>query len=91
MIARLAALIPNPRVNLTRYHGVFAPHHHLREQVAPARRGRRHAVSAAERPADGHAAMTWAQRLKRVFKIDIETCETCGGKCKSLPPSKIRP
>ena len=23
--------------------------------------------------------MTWAQRLKRVFKIDIETCEPCGG------------
>jgi 16S rRNA U1498 N3-methylase RsmE len=23
--------------------------------------------------------MTWAQRLKRVFNIDIETCEQCGG------------
>ena len=23
--------------------------------------------------------MTWAQRLKRVFNIDIETCEHCGG------------
>ena len=23
--------------------------------------------------------MTWAQRLKRVFKIAIETCEACGG------------
>ena len=23
--------------------------------------------------------MTWAQRLKRVFGIDIETCEACGG------------
>lgn len=22
--------------------------------------------------------MTWAQRLKRVFKIDIETCSHCG-------------
>ena len=28
--------------------------------------------------------MTWAQRLKRVFKIDIETCETCGGKMKVI-------
>jgi len=26
-----------------------------------------------------HAAMTWAQRLKRVFGIDIETCPACGG------------
>ena len=23
--------------------------------------------------------MTWAQRLKRVFNIDIETCSKCGG------------
>jgi len=23
--------------------------------------------------------MTWAQRLKRVFGIDIETCPACGG------------
>ena len=23
--------------------------------------------------------MMWAQRLKRVFRIDIETCEHCGG------------
>ncbi len=24
-------------------------------------------------------AMTWAQRLKRVFAIDIEKCERCSG------------
>jgi hypothetical protein len=23
--------------------------------------------------------MTWAKRLKRVFAIDIENCEKCGG------------
>ena len=23
--------------------------------------------------------MTWAQRLKRVFNLDIETCSMCGG------------
>ncbi len=23
--------------------------------------------------------MTWAQRLKRVFNIDVETCQACGG------------
>ncbi len=26
--------------------------------------------------------MTWAQRLKRVFNIDIETCKTFGGHVK---------
>lgn len=28
--------------------------------------------------------MTWMQRLKRVFNIDIETCERCGGKVKVI-------
>jgi len=31
-----------------------------------------------------HAAITWAQGLKLVFRIDIETCETCGGKMKVI-------
>ena len=26
--------------------------------------------------------MSWAQRLKRVFDIDIETCTVCGGSMK---------
>ncbi len=28
--------------------------------------------------------MTWAQRLKRVFNIDIETCRECGGAVKII-------
>jgi len=28
--------------------------------------------------------MTWAQRLKRVFNIDIETCQHCGGAIKVI-------
>ena len=35
-MARLAALVPKPRVHLTRYHGVFAPHSALRAQITPA-------------------------------------------------------
>ena len=29
-------------------------------------------------------SMTWAQRLKRVFAIEIEKCEKCGGKVKII-------
>jgi len=29
-------------------------------------------------------AITWAQRLKRVFNIDIETCPKCGGAVKII-------
>jgi hypothetical protein len=35
-------------------------------------------------PAERHQAMTWAQRLKRVFRIDIEQCERCGGKVRII-------
>jgi len=35
-IARLAALVPKPRINLTRYHGVLAPNHRWRGEVTPA-------------------------------------------------------
>ena len=35
-IARLAALVPKPRVTLTRFHGVFAPNSRHRALVTPA-------------------------------------------------------
>jgi hypothetical protein len=28
--------------------------------------------------------MHWAQRLKRVFNIDVTTCDQCGGKVKAI-------
>ncbi|HGW6715177.1 TPA: transposase, partial [Klebsiella pneumoniae] len=81
-IARLAALVPKPRVNLTRFHGVFAPNSRHRALVTPAKRGRGNKVRVADEPAtpaQRRASMTWAQRLKRVFSIDITTCAHCGG------------
>jgi hypothetical protein len=86
-IARLAALVPKPRVNLTRYHGVLAPNHRLRGLVTPARRGRGvKSISNAEvrSPAERHTAMTWAQRLKRVFSIEVEVCGRCGGSVRVI-------
>ena len=37
-ISRLVALVPEPRVNLIRFHGVFAPNSHYRALVKPAKR-----------------------------------------------------
>ncbi len=75
-IARLAALIPKPRVNLICYHGVFAPNSAHRAAVTPAGRGRPPRDSTEDKtPAQRRTAMTWAQRLKRVF--DIETYWHC--------------
>ena len=42
LLARLAALVPRPRVNLTRYHGVFAPNSKLRARVVPGRSHKKH-------------------------------------------------
>ena len=86
-IAKLASLVPKPKVNLTRFHGVFAPTSKHRTLVTPARRGKggqrgdqKDDKTAQER----RAAMTWAQRLKRVFNIDVKTCTHCGGSVKVI-------
>jgi len=87
LIARLAALVPRPRVNLTRFHGVFAPNSKHRAWVTPAKRGKGNKARGPDDPqppAERRAAMTWAQRLKRVFNIDIETCSECGGTLKVI-------
>ncbi|MEI7100135.1 transposase, partial [Klebsiella pneumoniae] len=88
-IAKLAALVPPPRAHLTRFHGVFAPNANLRAQLTPSGRGKRPAGDAAPVDVSAHdeprspeqkrRAMSWAQRLKRVFSIDITTCAHCGG------------
>ena len=74
-ISRLVSLIPKPRVNLTRYHGVFAPNSKHRARVTPAGRGKCKKTQSADESdrtsAEKRASMTWAKRLKRVFDIDI--------------------
>ena len=55
-IARLAALVPRPRLNLTRFHGVFAPNCRHRESVVPKRNHDE------EKPDKPLAPMTWMQR-----------------------------
>jgi len=86
-IARLAALVPKPRAHLTRYHGVFAPASPDRPQVVPgthAAVSNRAAESSEPSGTDRQRSLTWSQRLKRVFAIDIETCRRCGGQLKVI-------
>jgi hypothetical protein len=91
-IARLAALVPKPRVNLTRFHGVFVrggppPNSRHRMTITPSLRNKaKKALPTGQEKtrAQKHQSMTWAQRLKRVFGIEIETCEQCGGAVKVI-------
>ena len=87
-ISKLASLVPKPRVNLTRFHGVFVgvPHHpnsKYRSLVTLARRGKT-LQEGNKTPEEKRSAMSWSQRLKRVFNIDVETCVHCGGSVKVI-------
>ena len=63
---------------------MFAPNSKHQASVTPAKRGKGNKPKAVDdpqerTPAKRRASMSWAQRLKRVFGIDIETCPACGG------------
>ena len=82
--AGLVALVPKPRAHLTRYHGVFVPASALRSRVVPRPGTSRETAPPDKTEAHRHRAMTWAQRLKRVFAIDIERCWRCGGRLEVI-------
>ena len=87
-LARLAALVPRPRINLTRFHGVFAPNSRLRARVARRAPDRAEASEGdgAEAPAvpASLGSSRWARRLRRVFGIDVESCSSRGGRLRIL-------
>jgi hypothetical protein len=79
LIEKLAALVPPPRVNLVRYHGILAPHAKDRDKVVP------------KKP-DGEELrktrglsknrLLWAALLARTFGLSVETCPHCGGRMR---------
>lgn len=88
-MSKLAALVPSRRVHLTRYHGVFAPNSHHREAIIMKPQNIEVATEewppgAPDPKATRRAAMTWAQCLKRAFKIEIEICDLCRGRAKVI-------
>jgi hypothetical protein len=86
-LARLCALVPPPGFHMTRYYGVLASHHRLRERVIP-----KPAVpppppqlaldfalpddSPASSPSSSPRPrrIAWAKLLARIFAIDITRC-----------------
>ncbi len=84
LVRKLAALVPPPRFNLTRFHGVFAPNSKLRATVVPTPPP---APLPAQSPAPAHPAppsrpprqrLPWAELLRRTFGVDVLTCHACG-------------
>ncbi len=85
LLERLAAIVPRPKVHLTRFAGVIAPHYKYRSLVVlkPPTMPELQEVTA-DKAKPTKSRITWARLLRRVFSIDIETCERCGGKTKII-------
>ena len=79
-LSRLASLVPRPRTNLIRFHGVFAPNFKHRCLITPKTKSPEKQTTKSR----NSSSMTWAMRLKRVFGMDIEICSECGGKLKVI-------
>ncbi len=76
LVEKVVALIPPPRANLLRYHGVFAPNFKDRKRIVPGSPSES-AEGRQERP-----NRSWSDLLKRSFSIDIMACASCGGKMR---------
>jgi hypothetical protein len=74
---KLVALVPPPRANTIRYHGVLASNCKIRSMIVPGIQEKEEKKDCACQ----NKKYDWASLLKRVFKIDILNCP-CGGKLK---------
>jgi len=102
---RLDRLVPSPRFNLVRYHGILAPSAAWRPLVVPEVQAC-DASTHRDCPAAHHDAAnakekwdcrprnySWSQLLHRVFEFDVLKCPRCGGRMRILaainPPGAI--
>jgi hypothetical protein len=87
LLRRVASLVPAPRANLTRFHGVFAPGAKLRPFLVPQAEEARAGSEAAarkERMKERTPRVDWAGLLKRTFDFDVFACARCGGRRRVL-------
>ena len=89
LMERLVALVPRPRVHLTRYHGVLGPHYKHRKQIVPKPPelkvgGQEQDIVDLKQLELKKKNIPWARLLARVFGIDVETCSRCGGRMKII-------
>jgi len=91
-VEKLAALVPPPRIHLTRFFGCLAPNAKIRSLIVPKQVQKNEPDSVPETlaPESDPASdtpkrkqrMSWAKLLARVFAIDMEICLRCSGELK---------
>ena len=80
-IEKLVALIPPPRIHMTRLSGVLAPNHAWRSRVVPPRV---ESESSGNKAVPAQRRLSWHELLKRIFKIDLSICSLCSGKVRFI-------
>ena len=78
LIEKLAALVPSPRKNIVRYHGVLGPNARNRDKIVPGEETNLDDKVVAPKK----YRIKWSALLARVFRVDAPKCPRCAGKMK---------
>ncbi len=84
-IEKLAALVPPPRTHLVRWAGCFAPNSPYRKEITLKPEIKKGFQFNDEDKDQGKTKnRAWSKMLSKVFKIDVSTCEKCGGEMEAI-------
>jgi len=94
-LEKLSSLVPPPRIHLTRFHGILAPHSKFRHLVVPQiveekveeDTNLEKPLEVQDEDTDDGAKqkrISWAKLLSRVFALDMGNCDHCGGEMRAI-------
>jgi len=86
-MAKLAALVPRPRLNTLRFHGVYAPNARLRAQAVAepkARAPRKPCSCGPGVPSPQTNRLCWSELLRRTFSVDVLACPRCHSRLQRI-------
>jgi hypothetical protein len=81
LLARLAAILPAPRLALRRQLGVFSPGSPDRRKIMPAPPPPQGCHTSAK---SAPTRLPWAELLRRVWHLDALRCDRCGGRLRPV-------
>lgn len=82
LVEKLAALVPPPKVNMTRYFGVFAARSKLKRRIRPKPPANEGQVQPG---CGGHGyRIPWEQLLKRTFDYQVMSCPRCNSQMQRI-------
>jgi hypothetical protein len=93
LIEKLVALVPPPKMHMTRHVGVLSSANKWRSKIVL----KPHVKKGFVAPVDGvgdPVRLSWSMLLKKVFQIDVTRCVVCGGRiypyaCKAVTVPEI--